>query len=504
MGLSYSPAVVTIAMYFEKRRALANGIAVAGSGVGNFIIPLAIRYLIDHYNLQGALMIYGSIGFHVCICGAIMRPAEFYTKSRTKVESKDEEGANSIGSEKGDESQAVKDINQPAISMDPDAGDLEDEQVQEMTTAISKDSLSHRLTTSQSNNSINSEQNSSDEYYDDEQYENFHRLRQRKQSAFYGLSEVSAASVQSIPDYVSQLDLDKSTEKRVHSTKSCFSHVYSRLCTLPAGANTSRKPMFDWSLLRNPVFHVYYWSVLFSSCGYPSVFIMLPKFATESEFTKTQATWLVSIVGISDLVGRIAFGFFSDFNVIEKKYGFMGSMLLSGVTCAIFPFVRSFVGLAVCCSVFGLLGGSYIALTAVILVEALGVDKLPNAFGLSVLGQGIAMLISFPFIGKYKITIKCIHDYFLLGISLLHLLPNIALQRLRTSISSFQAFSETELVTGVIPFYFCAIVMVIGSICILFEPLATRKVAEKQRSGFSCFKRASRNKKVVLEVVSQV
>ena len=36
-GLIYLPAIVSVSIYFEKKRAFATGIAVCGSGLGTFI-----------------------------------------------------------------------------------------------------------------------------------------------------------------------------------------------------------------------------------------------------------------------------------------------------------------------------------------------------------------------------------------------------------------------------------------------------------------------------------
>ena len=45
LGLVYLPSVVAVNYYFERRRALAAGIAVCGSGVGTFLFaPLATWY----------------------------------------------------------------------------------------------------------------------------------------------------------------------------------------------------------------------------------------------------------------------------------------------------------------------------------------------------------------------------------------------------------------------------------------------------------------------------
>ena len=48
-GLCYTPAMSMIGHYFESRYALATGIATAGTCIGQFILPLIIRSLIDTF-----------------------------------------------------------------------------------------------------------------------------------------------------------------------------------------------------------------------------------------------------------------------------------------------------------------------------------------------------------------------------------------------------------------------------------------------------------------------
>ena len=46
-GLIYLPAIVSVSIYFEKKRAFATGIAVCGSGLGTFIFaPLTKEYVV--------------------------------------------------------------------------------------------------------------------------------------------------------------------------------------------------------------------------------------------------------------------------------------------------------------------------------------------------------------------------------------------------------------------------------------------------------------------------
>ena len=45
LSLSYSPSIVAVGQYFEKRRATANGVSFAGSGLGSLILPPLIRFV---------------------------------------------------------------------------------------------------------------------------------------------------------------------------------------------------------------------------------------------------------------------------------------------------------------------------------------------------------------------------------------------------------------------------------------------------------------------------
>ena len=53
----YTPSVVAISFYFRKKRALATGIALCGSGVGMFIFAPLTTWLIDNYGIRGTFLI---------------------------------------------------------------------------------------------------------------------------------------------------------------------------------------------------------------------------------------------------------------------------------------------------------------------------------------------------------------------------------------------------------------------------------------------------------------
>ena len=49
MGLLNLPSIVTVGFYFSKRRALANGIAICGTGIGTFVFAPLASYFVSEY-----------------------------------------------------------------------------------------------------------------------------------------------------------------------------------------------------------------------------------------------------------------------------------------------------------------------------------------------------------------------------------------------------------------------------------------------------------------------
>ena len=91
-SLVYSPALVVVGEYFEKRRGVAVGMTTAGSGIGAFVGPPLLVFLFERYGFFSALLIVGAIMYNCCVSGALYRPLEAYlpkhaTSPRLKLSS---------------------------------------------------------------------------------------------------------------------------------------------------------------------------------------------------------------------------------------------------------------------------------------------------------------------------------------------------------------------------------------------------------------------------------
>ncbi|XP_023254133.1 monocarboxylate transporter 12-like, partial [Seriola lalandi dorsalis] len=63
-----------VGCYFRRRKALAYGIAMSGSGIGTFMLAPAVQLLIELYSWRGALLVLSAFVANLCVCGALLRP----------------------------------------------------------------------------------------------------------------------------------------------------------------------------------------------------------------------------------------------------------------------------------------------------------------------------------------------------------------------------------------------------------------------------------------------
>ena len=83
LGLIYLPAIVSVGFYFERRRALATGISVCGSGVGAFVMAPVASYLVENYGWEVNNLVLGGICLSCLLFGGLMRPLGKQLKSLT-------------------------------------------------------------------------------------------------------------------------------------------------------------------------------------------------------------------------------------------------------------------------------------------------------------------------------------------------------------------------------------------------------------------------------------
>lgn len=156
---------------------------------------------------------------------------------------------------------------------------------------------------------------------------------------------------------------------------------------------------FDFSLLKDPIYLVILISNSTNAVSYTNFVILLPAYAISLGFDNWHASLLLSIVSMLDLVGRIGGSALSDIKIMPKHWYFVGGLLASGISLAILPTSNAYTMLSVYCAFFGLASGIYVGITAVIMADMLGTEKLTSSYGISLFVNGVIQLVGPPICG---------------------------------------------------------------------------------------------------------
>ncbi|KAH9635458.1 hypothetical protein HF086_003212 [Spodoptera exigua] len=156
---------------------------------------------------------------------------------------------------------------------------------------------------------------------------------------------------------------------------------------------------FDIQLLKDPIYLV----ILISNCtcaiSYTNFIILVPSYAKECGFDKSLGAYLLSIISALDLVGRIGGSALSDLVLTPKRYFFIFGLLLSGISLSMIPLVSSYSAISAFCSIFGIASGINVGVTALVMTEMLGTERLMSSYGISLFVNGILQLIGPPICG---------------------------------------------------------------------------------------------------------
>ncbi|CAG4974117.1 unnamed protein product [Colias eurytheme] len=158
---------------------------------------------------------------------------------------------------------------------------------------------------------------------------------------------------------------------------------------------------FDVQLLKDPIYLV----ILISNCtcaiSYTNFIILVPSYAKECGFDKTLGAYLLSIISALDLVGRIGGSALSDIVSTPKRYFFITGLLFSGISLSMIPLVSSYSAISAFCCVFGIASGINVGVTALVMTEMLGTERLMSSYGISLFVNGILQLIGPPICGAW-------------------------------------------------------------------------------------------------------
>lgn len=165
------------------------------------------------------------------------------------------------------------------------------------------------------------------------------------------------------------------------------------------------KDILDFSYFLDPRFLLFAISNFILYTWYDVVYVYLPDWAIEHKVSETDASMLISLIGIVNMFGEIALGWAGDRQELNPNIVYAICMGLCGVSVLLIPLFVTYQWMCVLSSAFGLFIAANYSLTSIILVNLVDLDRFTNAYGLLLLVQGIANLVGPPMAGfGYDLT----------------------------------------------------------------------------------------------------
>ncbi|XP_030629744.1 monocarboxylate transporter 12-B [Chanos chanos] len=161
-----------------------------------------------------------------------------------------------------------------------------------------------------------------------------------------------------------------------------------------------RCPQFmrEYHFLLMPDFIVLAASFVFLASGCSLPFVYLVPYALDVGVRHHHAAFLMSILGVIDIIGNITFGWLTDRRWL-KKYRtlcYMFAVGMEGLCCLFIPLLRTFALLVPFSVVYGYFDGAYVALIPVVTSDVVGTTYLSSALGVVYFLHAIPYLVSPP------------------------------------------------------------------------------------------------------------
>ncbi|XP_057704029.1 monocarboxylate transporter 12-B-like isoform X2 [Corythoichthys intestinalis] len=371
-ALSYAPSIAMVGRYFSERKALAYGIAQSGSGIGTFILAPLVQLLIDQYSWRGAMLVLGGFVSNLCVCGALMRPV---------LEHKDRKSFSLKSTKEESEESPLKSLEKSDLNYTEGLlianCHLENSKLAEVSKLNQANALA--LLSGGPDN----------------------RLTDLKLAECILISNVQTTTA--LGETPNSNCKTADAKREVRGCCSCYLQLEE-----------------DFGFLMVPDFLVLALSFLFLAYGCSTPVVYLVPYALSKGVEHKQAALIMSIFGVSGIVGNVTFGWITDRECL-KRYRVLSYMLaigVEGLSCLFVPLSHSFAPLAAFTVVYGYFDGAYVALIPVVTSDAVGSSYLTSALGVVYFLHAVPYLISPPIGGwLVDVTANYTATFFVSGVS---------------------------------------------------------------------------------------
>ncbi|XP_067937688.1 monocarboxylate transporter 12-like [Watersipora subatra] len=344
-GVIYLQSAVIVGQYFEKKRAMATGMATSGAGIGVLgIVPLT-KLLLDEYSWKGAQLFIAGLLLQCCITCSLMTPLP-----RRSVEAKEDTSIETNSSQEQlsgsiDGSRLIYDSKR---SFDKNSNFVSE---QELVTPVGMSNIfisGSACSVLQGNSCLPS------------------NFSSQSNTATYFQKDEKERQTNCLPKPVADVIED----------------------------------LMDWSVLKCPGILMLGVANVFVIFGHfvPIIFIV-PK-AIEMGISLADGAFILSLMGILNTAGRLLLSLLANIPGVSVLLVNNVAITLAGVSVITLPFCTDFLSMTVVVCSYAFLIASYSCLFTVIICNLVGLEKLTNVLSFLNLLKGVTAIVGPPLLGK--------------------------------------------------------------------------------------------------------
>uniref|UniRef100_A0A915A051 Major facilitator superfamily (MFS) profile domain-containing protein n=2 Tax=Parascaris univalens TaxID=6257 RepID=A0A915A051_PARUN len=449
LGLIYLPSIVCVSFYFDSKRSIATGITVAGSGAGTFALPPLCAYFIEAFGWRMTVCLLATIALSGVVLGALFKPLA-HEKSKGKAVKR---SSKSISHE-------VCEHLHSASGFDMNNVFMHEKRNLNVLPFTNEEAESNGLVDSPSRRYPNESrqlQYFQPPVYLSRSYDSGMTFSRKTSECNRGHQRRYAHSMDFLPWYTTSLVETHSSIPRSEMIESVaaaklFSRQGKEECPYCGFQRSARKPadiregynscndpsaygedtkykrigasvrnrvdeMIDAELIREPVMMVMCISNVLAMLGFYVPFMFIIDMATEKGIATADATLLLSVIGITNTLGRVFSGWIADRQWVSALTIHNMSLIICGFATCFCPLLPRYNPLLAYAGLFGFVISAYICLTSIVLTDLLGLDRLTNSFGMVIVSRGIASLLGTPIAGAvYDMTSSYNASFYFAGI----------------------------------------------------------------------------------------
>ncbi|CAL1606081.1 unnamed protein product [Knipowitschia caucasica] len=428
-ALLYQSFSVVTAMYFKKRLATAYAIGRSGMGLTFALAPFT-QLLLDQYAWQGALLILGGLMLNLVATGMLLRPIKIKSVAHSTSVQKSPSLSLRGAPEKDSKTCVNGSLSNGLSSNEICSNGISPNGISPngiSPNGISPNGISpNRISPNGiSPNGISPNGISKCPLSLPCSTPDCIQKQSTQDHANAEMNPLVLNGVNGLESHHEKCSPPNSSELNGSLNGSTVVGLSSHVST-PTEVPVKEAKVLDWSLLKDPFFCIYTWSLIFSQLAYFIPYFHLSARARNLGIDAMDASFIISVAGITETIAQLASGWIADQNLFHKYHYHKAYLILCGLVNLLSPLATSYILLMVYAVFFAIFCGGYMALLLPVLVDLVGAEKLNNSMGFSMFFVGLGCLTGPPLAGflyDYTQTYDC--SFYLAG--LCYLLSSVSL-----------------------------------------------------------------------------